>query len=92
MWYFCVRNALKTKGLPDNNPNSVSKLIPGQEDKLKNILKKCFLEKALLVLRHEHVRHSLCGLQLVPLSRFWEQPVSLTKWGCLGKQHQHWDS
>lgn len=33
---FCVRNALKTKGLPDNNPNSVSQLIPGQEDKPKN--------------------------------------------------------
>lgn len=73
MWCSCERNALKTKGLHDNNPNSVSKLIPGQEAKPKNILKKYFLEKALFVFRHKQVRHLLCGLQLIPLPRFWEQ-------------------
>lgn len=53
MWCFCVRNAFKTKGPPENNPNSVSKLIPGQEDKPKNILDKSFSEKRSFVFRHK---------------------------------------
>lgn len=53
MWCFCVRNALKTKCLLENNPNSVSKIIPGQEDKPKNILNKSFSGKALFVFRHK---------------------------------------